>query len=248
MIDNVILLTLGTLHERDTHELLERCHPLGVFDTMPALCVATNVEELYNSVLVDTPLASYFRDCLSAQDLDDLNIEIIRNTLYKSYLEDFHRFCQTLPEPTRESMSQVLAFEADRRTINITLNSFGTDLSKDQRAKLFPTIGRLYPEGNNALARAEDVETVKACVDYIPEYKAFFDNASKAGGGSSGAAAATTSGDDDTDASLEDEFFKREVKINKDTFLQQFGLAVFYSFVKLKEQEVRNLTWIAECM
>jgi hypothetical protein len=56
MIDNVILLTLGTLHERDTHELLERCHPLGVFDTMPALCVATNVEELYHSVIVETPL------------------------------------------------------------------------------------------------------------------------------------------------------------------------------------------------
>lgn len=56
MIDNVILLTLGTLHERDTHELLDRCHPLGVFDTMPALCVATNVEELYHSVLVETPL------------------------------------------------------------------------------------------------------------------------------------------------------------------------------------------------
>lgn len=56
MIDNVILLTLGTLHERDTHELLERCHPLGVFDTMPALCVATNIEELYHSVLVETPL------------------------------------------------------------------------------------------------------------------------------------------------------------------------------------------------
>jgi len=58
MIDNVILLTLGTLHERDTHELLERCHPLGVFDTMPALCVATNIEELYHSVLVETPLGT----------------------------------------------------------------------------------------------------------------------------------------------------------------------------------------------
>lgn len=56
MIDNVILIITGTLHERDTHELLERCHPLGVFDTLPALCVATNVEELYHSVLAETPL------------------------------------------------------------------------------------------------------------------------------------------------------------------------------------------------
>jgi V-type H+-transporting ATPase subunit d len=65
MIDNVILLTLGTLHERDTHELLERCHPLGVFDTMPALCVATNVEELYHSVLVETPLGESKRMTLA---------------------------------------------------------------------------------------------------------------------------------------------------------------------------------------
>lgn len=56
MIDNVILLITGTLHERDTHELLARCHPLGIFDTMPALCVANTVEELYHSVLVETPL------------------------------------------------------------------------------------------------------------------------------------------------------------------------------------------------
>lgn len=54
MIDNVALLITGTLHERDTRELLERCHPLGYFETMPALCVATNIEELYNSVLIET--------------------------------------------------------------------------------------------------------------------------------------------------------------------------------------------------
>ncbi|KGB75624.1 V-type H+-transporting ATPase subunit AC39 [Cryptococcus deuterogattii 99/473] len=240
MIDNVILLTLGTLHERDTHELLERCHPLGVFDTMPALCVATNVEELYHSVLVETPLAPYFQDCLSAQDLDDLNIEIIRNSLYKSYLEDFHKFCQTLPAPTSEIMSRILAFEADRRTLNITINSFGTELSKEQRARLFPSIGRLFPEGNNALARADDIDAVVAAVDHIAEYKAFFDKAGVTSGGGAGA--------DEASSSLEDEFFKHDVELNKQSFLQQFQYAVFYSFVKLKEQEVRNLTWIAECI
>lgn len=96
MIDNLILLITGTLHERDTHELLERCHPLGHFESMPALCVATTIDELYASVVVETPLAPYFRQCLSAADLDDLNIEIIRNTLYKAYLEDFYAFCQSL--------------------------------------------------------------------------------------------------------------------------------------------------------
>ena len=58
MIDNVILIITGTLHGRNTNELLQRCHPLGIFDTMPALCVATNVEELYHTVLVETPLGS----------------------------------------------------------------------------------------------------------------------------------------------------------------------------------------------
>jgi V-type H+-transporting ATPase subunit d len=184
------------------------------------------------------PAAPYFRDCLSAQDLDDLNIEIIRNALYKAYLEDFHSFCQTLPSPTNEVMSRILSFEADRRTLNITINSFGTELSKDQRARLFPTIGRLFPEGNNALARADDIDGVVASIDHIAEYKSFFD---KAG--------ATTGGADNEGASsLEDEFFKHDVELNKQSFLQQFQYAVFYSFVKLKEQEVRNLTWIAECI
>merc|ERR1712000_170376 len=140
----------GTLHERDTRELLERCHPLGWFETMPVLCVATNIEELYNSVLIETPLAPYFKGSLSHQDLDELNIEIVRNTLYKNYLEDFYHFVNSHPEmagtPTADVMSEMLEFEADRRAINITLNSFGTELAKAERKKLYPNFGKLDPE------------------------------------------------------------------------------------------------------
>jgi V-type H+-transporting ATPase subunit d len=32
MIDDVVLIVTGTLHERDVQELLEKCHPLGMFD------------------------------------------------------------------------------------------------------------------------------------------------------------------------------------------------------------------------
>jgi V-type H+-transporting ATPase subunit d len=165
MIDNVILLITGTLHERDTKELLDKCHPLGMFDSIGALTAANSVKELYNTVLVDSPLAAYFEKCLSAQDLDELNIEIIRNTLYKAYLEDFQAYCQNLGGSTAEVMSEILAFEADRRVINITLNSVNTELSKDDRVKLFPTIGSLYPDGVVKLAKVDDAEQVRMIVE-----------------------------------------------------------------------------------
>jgi vacuolar-type H+-ATPase subunit C/Vma6 len=111
--------------------------------------------------------ASYFAACLSEEDLDEMHIEIIRNTLYKAYLEDFNRFCQTLGGATSLVMGQILQFEADRRTINITINSFGTELSKDDRTRLFPEFGLLYPDVSLKLGKAEDIEAVvSACTPY----------------------------------------------------------------------------------
>lgn len=57
-------------------------------------------------------------------------------------------------------------FEADRRAIIITINSFGTELTKDDRAKLYPRCGKLNPDGLAALARADDYEQVKAVAEY----------------------------------------------------------------------------------
>ena len=56
MIDNIILLITGTLHQRPLSELVSKCHPLGSFEQMEAIHVASTPAELYNAVLVDTPL------------------------------------------------------------------------------------------------------------------------------------------------------------------------------------------------
>lgn len=61
MIDNIILLITGTLHQRQIAELRSKCHPLGNFDEMESVNIANTPAELYEAVLVDTPLGNSFR-------------------------------------------------------------------------------------------------------------------------------------------------------------------------------------------
>lgn len=230
MIDNVALLITGTVHERDRSEILERCHPLGWFDTLPALSVATDVESLYDTVLVDTPLAPYFKDCFTGEELDDLNIEVIRNKLYKAYLQDFYKFSKTLPNPTNEIMCRLLEFEADRRTINIAINSIGTELTKEDRLSLLPEFGSLYPVATESLVRAEDVDQVRLAVE------------------GSGTDFDSSLFDSSNNKSLEDHFYQREMDLCRGAFTQQFTYSTVWAWIKTREQEVRNITWIAECI
>ena len=127
MIDNIILLITGTQGEKEMEELKEKLHPLGMFKNIESLSITKTVSDLYRYILIDTPLGNYMSDCLSEEDLTEMNIELVRNTLYKGYLEEFHSFCQKLGGETERVMNDILCFEADRRAITITLNSFGTD-------------------------------------------------------------------------------------------------------------------------
>ena len=107
---------------------------------------------------------------------------------------------------------------------------------------MFPSIGKLFPAGNNILAKADELDQVKSVCDAIPEYRSFFDSSTQSGG-----AAANGAVEANADM-LEDKMFKLEVHLNRMLTITQFQFGIFYAWLKLKEQEIRSITWIAECI
>ena len=68
-------------------------------------------------------------------------------------------------------MCPLLEFEADRRAFLITINSFGTELTKDTREKLYPSCGKLYPQGLKMLSNCDDFEQVRQVADSYANYR-----------------------------------------------------------------------------
>ena len=94
-------------------------------------------------------------DYMPENTLEELNIELLYNKLYKSYLKVFSKFCKNHGDVTAEIMQPILEFEA-AKGVFITFNSFGTKLSKDDRETLYLTCGELSPEGWHLLVQKED--------------------------------------------------------------------------------------------
>jgi len=91
----------------------------------------------------------------------------------------------------------------------------------------------LYPAGIELLTKVDDDQKLANALNCFPLYRAIFDKF------------INLSVDE---FSIDDEFYRREVHLCELAFESQMDFGVFYAFLRLKEQEIRNLVWICECI
>jgi len=237
MIDNLVHLIKGAMQSDDVNSLLEDCNPLGFFEEIKLVCSQPSPKEMFDAILVDTPLAEYFVECLTIEDLSELNVDTMKDKLYKQYLTHFMEFCKELGGTTDEVMTELLEFEADRRAINIAVNSLGHDIAEVDKKKLNPDFGTLYPEGFKYLSEAKDEGAIYGYLE-------------KEFGDTFGALVRDMRKDEGTEHAkcIEELLMDYEIHLHTLSFYQQFHYGIFYSYLKLKEQEIRNIHWIAECI
>jgi len=238
----------GNDNEFDPTDTLNKLDPLGDDPHMKLLMTyegdqkGEGLAKLYQTVLVETPVARYFNAYFSkSKDMQSIvtetDIELIQEYILKVYMEDFFDFTQRLGGDTADLMSNSLMWASDRRTIDTIIGNVSNSLSKEGKAErnnLFCTFGTLYPNGTHGRSKSSlteivDVERLKETLNqYYPLLGRLFGQ----------------------DSEYKWSFIadKHETKLDCLCFESQSQLAAFYGWFKLKQTELRNLKWILGCI
>jgi len=277
MIKNIVHILSQVLKNPDVKiEVIKQgIHPMGKLSDLTMNLIASfksstkALDDLVQNVLVNTPVGKYFEQYMMSFNetgkisgggevkkiLNEKNYMMIEHHVMRLYLEDFYRFCLDLGGETAEVMGNLLEVRADELSINIVLNSFDWALGKDNdkrtrdRQDLLPSFGRLYPQGMRTHddikeMTLKDVKSVAELGKFLDSYKDYKD-LWKIWAPASGA---DGDDDDETMGNFEDGWYHFKLELHETAFLGQCHYAPFYAFVKLKEQEVRNLNFISECI
>lgn len=140
-------------------------------------------------------------------------------------------------------MTDLLKFESDLMTIQIIANSLSFSGLVDargreaERKKYISKVGYLYPDRNEMLSSVTDFKSLITALESTP-YEDMLRQVSQNDGDRHEA--------ESNSVTIDDVMLQYQSRKFSEAFEGGFHVGAFYSYLKLKEQEIKNVTWLAE--
>jgi V-type H+-transporting ATPase subunit d len=180
--------------------------------------------------------------------MKDYSLTQIQLRVKKIWIQEFHKFCMSeLDETSACVMDDLLKFEADQRTIQIIANSFAFAELNDARnrvtyrTKFMCNLGYLYPERFEKLTNCDNP---KALMDALEKtsYHRTLHGVQLTNEVAEGQQENMGGSDDQFDFAQAKE---ASAKYSM-AFENAFHFGVFYAYLKLKDLEIKNVSWLSD--
>jgi len=174
----------------------------------------------------------------------DFKAEQIKNHLKKIWISELHAYClENLTDTSKEVMDDLLKFESDCMTLQIVYNSLDikglSGKEGQERKKFINNLGYLYPDRDAKLTEVSSFENLKEAVKNT-DYEAMLNEVTDLPNKEKQSEFSSAG------KSIDDVMLIEKAKKYSMAFENQFHYGVFYAYIKIKEQEIKNIIWLAE--
>lgn len=191
---------------------------LGFFVELNALKFSNDMREVKKFVIDETFLSRYFDKINVENNIEKNNFQIIKRMLMKYHIEDFY----SRVNGDMGFMKSVLEVMGSIQIIEIVLNTMHTNITADNRKKLFPDVNDLDTRSIHSLAECNTIDDLKAIISKTAYRETLVAK----------------------DLLNGLQFYV--LKVYYRSFSVFNDLSCVYCYLKLKEQEIRNICWVVE--
>ncbi|TBU01108.1 subunit d of V-type proton ATPase [Hamiltosporidium magnivora] len=224
-IQNFIFLLASKSEDPDL-KCMEEIDMLGNFNELDAIKISADMSDVYKFCVESTFLKKYYDKVYIEKEFAKNDWQIIQSTFFKNHIENFYDQINNLD--TMDYMKEILKYEGDRKIIELTINTLDSvDIVDKKRIDLYPTVCSFDRGSICKMSECTSMESIRDVLCGHPMYKKI-----------------VMYEDNDFMKNL----FDLEIK-NYLSSLSEFNdLSCAYCYFKLKEREIKNIMWIAECI
>ncbi|KAF7684564.1 V-type proton ATPase subunit d [Astathelohania contejeani] len=225
-LQNFIYLLDCKVEDPSLSHAITRVEMLGWFQELDTLKFVTDMQDVYRFCVEGTFLKPYYDKLTFDNEISKNNWSLLQSQFTKLLMEDF---AEKLKDCKGMSfMNDILRREGDRRILEIVINSINSnDITGKARRSLFPRINSFGLSVLDRLAECTSMDEMRAAISTHNLYRKLIVA---------------------DDSEMLNVLFEMEMANYMYSFIFHNDISCVYSYLKVKEQEVKNILWIIECI